>query len=72
MNDDQIEDPDDQIRAQLAELIQDHADLDAAVQALTHVPVPDMMLIGRLKRKKLLLKDQIQQLKEQLTPDIIA
>jgi hypothetical protein len=72
MNDDQIEDPDEQIRAQLAEVTQDHADLDAAVQALTHVTVPDMMLIGRLKRKKLLLKDQIQQLKEQLTPDIIA
>lgn len=72
MNDDQIEDPEDQVRAQLAEMTQDHADLDAAVQALTHVPVPDMMLIGRLKRKKLLLKDQIQQLKEQLTPDIIA
>lgn len=72
MNDDHIEDPEEQIRAQLAEVTQDHADLDAAVQALTHVPVPDMMLIGRLKRKKLLLKDQIQQLKEQLTPDIIA
>jgi hypothetical protein len=72
MNDDQIEDPEEAIRAQLAELTQDHADLDAAVQALTHVPVPDMMLIGRLKRKKLLLKDQIQQLKDQLTPDIIA
>jgi hypothetical protein len=72
MNDDEIQDPEDQIRAQLAELTQDHADLDAAIQAVTLALVPDMMLIGRLKRKKLALKDQIQRLKDQLTPDIIA
>ena len=72
MNDDEIEDSDAQVRAQLAEVTQDHADLDAAIQALTLGPVPDMMLIGRLKRKKLALKDQIQRLKDQLTPDIIA
>ncbi|WP_304190294.1 DUF465 domain-containing protein [Phenylobacterium aquaticum] len=34
--------------------------------------LPDMMVIGRLKRKKLLLKDEIAQLKELLTPDILA
>jgi hypothetical protein len=31
-----------------------------------------MMLIGRLKRKKLALKDEIVRLEEHLTPDIIA
>ena len=43
-----------------------------AIQAIGQSPVPDMLVIGRLKRKKLALKDQIQRLKDQLTPDIIA
>ena len=34
--------------------------------------MPDMLVIGRLKRKKLALKDDIQRIKDQLTPDIIA
>ena len=73
MNDDgEVEDPDDAVRARLAVVQQEHADLDAAVQALAVAPVPDMMVIGRLKRKKLALKDEIERLKDQLTPDIIA
>jgi hypothetical protein len=73
MNDDgEVEDPDDVVRARLAVVQQEHADLDAAVQALAVSPVPDMMVISRLKRKKLGLKDEIERLKDQLTPDIIA
>ena len=60
------------LEARLAELKQDHADLDAAVQALSLSPLPDMMLIARLKRKKLSLKDEISRIEDQLTPDIIA
>ena len=37
------------LEARLAELRQDHADLDAAIQAITLSPLPDMLLIGRLK-----------------------
>lgn len=62
----------DALRAKLAELRQDHADLDAAVQAIALSPLPDMLLIGRLKRKKLSLKDEITRIEAQLTPDIIA
>lgn len=72
MNDLEAEDPDEPIRARLAIAVQEHADLDAAVAALAMAPVPDMMVIGRLKRKKLVLKDEIERLKDQLTPDIIA
>ncbi len=68
----EADDPDAPIRARLAVAQQEHADLDVAVQALAVAPVPDMMVIGRLKRKKLALKDEIQRLKDQLTPDIIA
>ncbi len=60
------------LAARLAEARQDHADLDAAIQAIALSPLPDMLLIGRLKRKKLALKDEIVRLEDLLTPDIIA
>lgn len=60
------------LEARLAELRQDHADLDAAVQAIALSPLPDMLLIGRLKRKKLALKDEIARIEDLLNPDIIA
>jgi hypothetical protein len=62
----------DLLREKLAELRQDHADLDAAVQAIALSPLPDMLLIARLKRKKLALKDEISRIEAMLTPDIIA
>lgn len=71
MNDDEL-DSEDVLRARLAELRQDHADLDAAVHALAQLPTPDLLLIGRLKRKKLAMKDQIAGIEDMLTPDIIA
>ncbi len=72
MNENQAEEPEDAIRARLNTAIQEHADLDVAVQAIAAMTMPDMMVIGRLKRKKLLLKDEIARLKDLLTPDIIA
>lgn len=73
MNDYEAEDSEEEgVRARLTTITLDHSDLDAAVQALMLSPLPDMMVIRRLKRKKLLLKDEIERLKDQLTPDIIA
>jgi hypothetical protein len=60
------------LEARLGELRQDHADLDAAIQALSNTPVPDLIIIGRLKRKKLALKDEIVRIEDFLNPDIIA
>lgn len=51
---------------------QEHADLDAAIRMLEQFPGADTMLIKRLKKKKLTLKDQITDLEHYLTPDIIA
>ncbi|HZL01453.1 MAG TPA: DUF465 domain-containing protein [Caulobacteraceae bacterium] len=59
------------IRA-LADLRQEHDDLDAAVHALEARPRPDQLQIARLKKKKLALRDQIAELEDGLTPDIIA
>ena len=72
MNDDDRNDPEAKLDARLHGLIQEHADLGVAVDALAHAPVPDMMVIARLKRRKLALKDEIERLKDQQTPDIIA
>jgi hypothetical protein len=71
MNDD-VSPEEQQLRARLAELKQEHADLDAALHAVTLSPLPDMLLVGRLKRKKLALKDEITRIEDLLTPDIIA
>ena len=70
MNDDEGEGREEEsVRARLALVSLDHSDLDAAIQALMLSPLPDMMVISRLK---LLLKDEIERLRDQLTPDIIA
>lgn len=63
---------DEALEARLAEVRQDHADLDAAIHALAATPVPDLIVIGRLKRKKLALKDEIARIEDFLNPDIIA
>lgn len=63
---------DEALEARLAEVRQDHADLDAAINALTNTTVPDLLVISRLKRKKLALKDEIARIEDFLNPDIIA
>lgn len=60
------------LRAQLALLRQEHKDLDDSISALEVIPQPDQILIARLKRKKLALRDQIVTLEDRIRPDIIA
>uniref|UniRef100_Q47H01 DUF465 domain-containing protein n=1 Tax=Dechloromonas aromatica (strain RCB) TaxID=159087 RepID=Q47H01_DECAR len=60
------------IRAQLHELQIEHRDLDLVITHLIDNPPPDDLLIRRLKKRKLLLKDRILQLEELLVPDIPA
>jgi hypothetical protein len=60
------------IRARIEMLKQDHRDLDAAIEALRQLPMPDMIQLQRFKKKKLLLKDEISMLEDLLIPDIIA
>lgn len=75
MNDDDdglIAFPDVEVRGRLLALRQQHQDLDAAVAALEDKAQIDQLQIARLKKQKLVLKDQISKLEGQLTPDIIA
>lgn len=60
------------LHAEVKLLRQEHADLDASIEALTHMPLPDQLLIARLKRKKLILRDEIVRIEGRILPDIIA
>jgi hypothetical protein len=66
------QDDERELRAQLARLLQEHRDLDAAISALEGAPGSDLLQIQRLKKRKLHLKDKITFVEDQLTPDIIA
>ena len=61
-----------EIRRDLAELRQQHRDLDAAIAALAESAGVDAMGMQRLKKRKLALKDRIAVLEDRLLPDIIA
>jgi hypothetical protein len=60
------------LRAKLAALKTEHRDLDEVIARLAeHVPL-DQLELQRLKKRKLLLKDQITKIESELLPDIIA
>jgi hypothetical protein len=50
----------------------EHRDLDAVIQHLVVDPTRDELQVTRLKRRKLLLKDQIAWLERQIDPDVSA
>ena len=59
-------------RAKLAQLLQEHRDLDAAIDALALTGGGDQLALSRLKKRKLQLKDEITEINNSLLPDIIA
>ena len=61
-----------ELREQLARLQQEHRDLDVAIAVLAESPGSDLIQVQRLKKRKLVLRDKIRQIEDQLTPDIIA
>jgi hypothetical protein len=61
-----------ELRAKLEELRTEHRDLDAAIQSMSETAPFNQLQIQRLKKRKLVLKDQITRLESQLLPDIIA
>ncbi len=60
------------LHMQLAELRTEHRDLDEVIARVTESPTHDTLQIQRLKKRKLVLKDQITKLESRLLPDIIA
>ncbi|MFQ5564292.1 MAG: YdcH family protein [Parvularculaceae bacterium] len=63
---------DEALLIKLSILEEEHRDLDSAIHALENDAPYDRLAIARLKKKKLKLKDSIQEIKDALTPDIIA
>ena len=61
-----------ELEAQLARLRQEHRDLDSAIEALQVSPSKDLIQVQRLKKRKLVLRDKIGAIEDELTPDISA
>ena len=60
------------LRAKLSELSVEHRDLDEAIDRLLAAPPKDQLLLRRLKKRKLLLKDRMARIERMLDPDVPA
>lgn len=65
-------DEDEVLRVKLDVLRREHRELDAAIAALEAEGARDLLAIRRMKKHKLVLKDEIRLLEDRLLPDIIA
>jgi hypothetical protein len=72
MNSPQTMPRDEVLRVKLELLQREHRDLDNAIAALHGEGLVDQLTLRRLKKRKLFLKDEIQRLSDEITPDIIA
>ncbi len=61
-----------ELREELVKLKAEHRSLDDEIVSLEGNPTADQLLIKRLKKKKLALKDRITAVEDKLLPDIIA
>ena len=62
----------EELQEKLAHLESEHRDLDSVIDRLRESPVVDSLQLRRLQKRKLYLKDQIQRIRSQILPDIIA
>jgi hypothetical protein len=60
------------LKAKLTALKSEHRDLDNVIARLSQHAPPDQLQMQRLKKRKLLLRDQIAKIESELLPDIIA
>ncbi|MBK6659716.1 MAG: YdcH family protein [Proteobacteria bacterium] len=60
------------VQRRILELQTEHRDLDEVVNTLSNRIDVDQLLLRRMKKRKLQLKDQIARLKSQLIPDLDA
>jgi hypothetical protein len=60
------------LKAKLQELRSEHRDLDEAIARLDAAPTEDELLLRRLKKRKLTLKDRITAIERALEPDEYA
>ena len=60
------------LKHKLDKLKEDHRKLDEDIAHFMEQPLYDQLACQRLKKRKLLLKDEILRLQTKLLPDIIA
>ncbi len=60
------------LERRLVTLRSEHRDLDDVIQRITGGNTFDQLQIRRLKKRKLMLKDEIARIESKLVPDIIA
>lgn len=61
-----------ELRQRLEQLRLEHRDLDDVIARLSERAPFDQLQMQRLKKRKLMLKDQIARVESELLPDIIA
>jgi hypothetical protein len=61
-----------EIAQKLAELREEHRDLDEAIKRLMQDPWQDQLTLRRMKKRKLKIRDWINHLESMLIPDIDA
>ena len=61
-----------ELMQRIVQLRLEHRDLDDVLERLCYQPDYDTIQMTRLKRRKLLLKDQIAWLERELDPDVRA
>ncbi|MEM9146736.1 MAG: DUF465 domain-containing protein [Pseudomonadota bacterium] len=67
-----IDSDEELLKAELANLRDEHRALDAEIGELTTSPLGDRIALQRMKKRKLSIKDRIARIEDQLYPDIIA
>jgi len=60
------------LRLRLHEIQVEHRDLDEIIERLLQTPSHDDLMLRRLKKRKLLLKDRITLLERMIEPDVPA
>lgn len=61
-----------ELEEQLLLLEREHKELDVEIDRLRNTPPVDFLMLKRLQKKKLFVKDQIQKIRSTMLPDIIA
>ncbi len=67
-----VENQTEALRQKLFDLRTEHRDLDAVIARMAEESVADQLMLRRLKKRKLQLKDYIAKIESRLIPDLDA
>jgi len=67
-----ISDEQKSLKLRLDALITEHRDLDVIIRSMSDDPFTDQLQLVRLKKRKLMFKDEIERIRSKLIPDLNA